>query len=63
LPVFLGSLAITEAFSKLRSLLLEAIAFLLTWYVLGGVVETLRQLFAKQREITTAADPPKIGDA
>ena len=23
---------------------------------------TLRQLFAKQREITTAADPPKIGD-
>lgn len=48
MPVLLGSLAITEAFYKFRSFLLEAIAFLLTWYVLGGVVATLRQLFAKQ---------------
>jgi len=49
LPVLLGSLVIAETFYKFRSFLLEAIAFLLTWYVLGGVMAALRQLFTKQR--------------
>jgi hypothetical protein len=38
------SLIIAELFYKFHSFTLEALAFLATWYVLGGIAEFLRRL-------------------
>lgn len=41
LPVFLVAFLIAEFFYKFKSFALEAIAFLVTWYVLDAVVQVL----------------------
>ena len=38
-PVIMGALAIAEIFYKFGSFLLEAIAFLVTWFFLDAVTE------------------------
>ena len=38
-PVLIGSLAIAEVFYKFGSFLLEAIAFLATWFCLDAITE------------------------
>lgn len=49
IPLLFVALAIAETFYKFHSFLLESLAFLLTWYVLGGVHAALRQLFSQTR--------------
>ena len=46
LPSLCGSLAIAEIFYKFHSFLLEAIAFLATWYALDLVMQLLRNALA-----------------
>lgn len=38
-PVLIGALAIAEIFYKFGSFLLEAIAFLVTWFFLDAITE------------------------
>ena len=38
-PVLVGSLAIAEIFYKFGSFLLEAVAFLMTWFFLDALTE------------------------
>ena len=38
-PVLVGALAISEIFYKFGSFLLEAVAFLLTWFFLDAITE------------------------
>ena len=38
-PVLVGSLAIAEIFYKFGSFLLEAVAFLITWFFLDAITE------------------------
>ena len=38
-PVIVGSLAIAEIFYKFGSFLLEAVAFLMTWFFLDALTE------------------------
>ena len=45
-PVLVGALAIAEIFYKFGSFLLEAIAFLVTWFCLDAVTE----FFIKHKE-------------
>jgi uncharacterized membrane protein YoaK (UPF0700 family) len=40
------SLAIAEAFYKFHSFVLESVAFLLTWFLVGAAVTSARWLFA-----------------
>lgn len=43
LPAFLAALGIAEFFYKFHSFFLETGAFLLTWWVLGLLLEPLRR--------------------
>ncbi len=44
-PVLIGSLAIAELFYKFGSFLLEALAFLATWFVLDALVSLIQGAF------------------
>jgi hypothetical protein len=41
------SLIIAEMFYKFHSFTLEAVAFLATWYVLGGIAEYLQRMMRR----------------
>jgi hypothetical protein len=43
LPALLAALTIAELFYKFRSFLLETLAFLVTWFVLGLVLDRVRR--------------------
>jgi hypothetical protein len=45
LPTLAVSLIIAELFYKFHSFLLEAIAFLATWYVLGALFNAVERTF------------------
>ncbi len=48
LPTLFVSLIIAEFFYKFHSFTLECLAFLGTWYVLGGLVKLLTDLFRQR---------------
>ena len=43
LPALLGALTVAELFYKFHSFLIETVAFLATWYVLGLGVDRFRR--------------------
>jgi hypothetical protein len=49
LPLLVAALGIAEFFYKFHSFLLEAGAFLCTWYALGALYATLKLLLAKEK--------------
>jgi hypothetical protein len=49
MPLLIGSLAIAEYFYKFHSFLLESLAFLVTWFALGGLHAALKQMFVNLR--------------
>jgi len=48
-PVLLVSFVLAEVFYKFHSFTLEALAFLATWYVLGGVVDFIKRKTTSHR--------------
>ena len=42
-PAFAASFVVAEVFYKFHSFTLEAVAFLVTWYVLGAIAERLQR--------------------
>ena len=51
LPQLLAALVIAELFYKFHSFLLEAIAFLVTWFIMGALVEFFPSLRARRRDV------------
>ena len=49
LPVLVAALGIAEFFYKFHSFLLEAGAFLCTWYALGALYAALKSLLVKEK--------------
>lgn len=49
LPGLSGSLLVAEVFFKFGSFSLEVVAFLLTWFVLDTILQSLRTLTDRQR--------------
>ena len=56
LPTLLAALGIAEAFYKFHSFLLEAVAFLITWFLLDYLVSIAGDLLAKKRSKEDADD-------
>ena len=46
-PALVGSLLIAELFYKFHSFLLEAVAFLATWYLVDGAINLTRRIIKK----------------
>lgn len=46
-PALVGSLLIAEVFYKFHSFLLEAVAFLATWYLVDGAINLARRIINK----------------
>lgn len=48
LPALCGSLMIAEIFYKFHSFMMEALAFLATWYVLDGTIQLFRRALSRK---------------
>jgi hypothetical protein len=51
-PALLGALVVAEMWYKFHSFTLEAVAFLLTWFALGGLLVVGRKLIAPRPDST-----------
>ncbi len=57
LPQLFAALVIAELFYKFHSFLLEAIAFLVTWFIIGALVEFIPSLRARRHDAEVGDRP------
>ena len=56
-----ASLIFAEIFYKFHSFLLESIAFLVTWYILDFLIQTLASFMKTKEELLTHTGRPRGG--